>query len=84
MLTAGLFTGNGGQIAVGVVLVVLLPVGFLLASAFFIWRRLYHASIPSRRAAFILEEDPEIINVSLIMHCPFGWKDEQRISQPRA
>lgn len=47
----------------GVVLVILLPVGFLLAAAWFIWRRLYHASIPQRRAAFILQEDPEVIQV---------------------
>lgn len=56
---ANLFTGNGGQIAVGVVLVVLLPVGFLLASAFFIWRYLYHPRLPQRRAAFILLENPD-------------------------
>lgn len=79
LLTAGLFTGDRGQIAVGVVLVVLLPIGFLLVSACFIWRRLYHASIPSRRAAFILEEDPEIVHVrqccSMVLACVylFAW-----------
>lgn len=67
---AGLFTGDRGQIAVGVVLVILLPVGFLLASAWFIWRRLYHASIPRRRAAFILSEDPEVIQV---LCCAVLW-----------
>jgi len=56
---ADLFTGNGGQIAVGVVLVILLPVGFLLASGFFIWRYLYHPRVPHRRAAFILLENPD-------------------------
>lgn len=56
---AGLFTGNSGQIAVGVVLVVLLPVGFLVASAFFIWRYLYHPRAPQRRAAFILLDNPD-------------------------
>ena len=60
---AGLFTGTGSQIAVGVILVIFLPVLFLLVCAWFIWRRLYHASIPQRRAAFILHEDPEIIQV---------------------
>ena len=47
----------------GVVLVIFLPIAFLLASAWFIWRRLYHSSIPQRRAAFILQEDPEVIQV---------------------
>jgi len=56
---ADLFTGNGGQIAVGVVLVILLPMGFLLASGFFIWRYLYHPRVPHRRAAFILLENPD-------------------------
>ncbi len=56
---ADLFTGNGGQIAVGVVLVILLPLGFLLASAFFIWRYLYHPRAHQRRAAFILLENPD-------------------------
>ena len=58
-ILAGLFTGNAGQIAVGVILVVLLPVGFLLASAIFIWRYLYHPTSPSRRAAFILLDNPD-------------------------
>ncbi|KAL0042483.1 hypothetical protein WJX79_001296 [Trebouxia sp. C0005] len=56
---ANLFTGNGGQIAVGVILVILLPVGFLLASGIFIWRYLYHPRVPQRRAAFILLENPD-------------------------
>ena len=56
---ADLFTGNGGQIAVGVVLVILLPLGFLLASGFFIWRYLYHPRSHQRRAAFILLENPD-------------------------
>ncbi|DBA93931.1 TPA: hypothetical protein ACH3X3_013969 [Trebouxia sp. C0006] len=57
--SANLFTGNGGQIAVGVVLVILLPLGFLLASGFFIWRYLYHPRSHQRRAAFILLENPD-------------------------
>ncbi|DBA90394.1 TPA: hypothetical protein ACH3X1_003668 [Trebouxia sp. C0004] len=56
---ANLFTGNGGQIAVGVVLVILLPVGFLLASGFFIWQYLYHPKLRQRRAAFILLQNPD-------------------------
>ena len=59
MCHADLFTGNGGQIAVGVILVLLLPVGFLVISGFFIWRYLYHPRTPQRRAAFIMLEDPD-------------------------
>ena len=64
---ADLFTGNGGQIAVGVVLVLLLPVGFLVISGFFIWRYLYHPRTPQRRAAFIMLEDP---HEPVVCYCP--------------
>ena len=56
---ADLFTGNAGQIAVGVILVLLLPCAFLLGSGIFIWRYLYHPRAPQRRAAFILMQDPD-------------------------
>ena len=71
MCHADLFTGNGGQIAVGVILVLLLPVGFLVISGFFIWRYLYHPKTPQRRAAFIMLEDPDEPVVSFML-CTYG------------
>ena len=56
---ADLFTGNAAEIAVGVILVLLLPLAFLLGSGIFIWRYLYHPRAPQRRAAFILMQDPD-------------------------
>lgn len=56
---ADLFTGDSGQIAVGVVLTVVLPLAFLLGSGIFIWRYLYHPRAPQRRAAYILMQDPD-------------------------
>ena len=43
----------------GVILVLLLPIAFLVGSAIFIWRYLYHPKGPQRRAAFILMDDPD-------------------------
>lgn len=43
----------------GVVLTLVLPLAFLLGSAIFIWRYLYHPRAPQRRAAFILMQDPD-------------------------
>lgn len=56
---ADLFTGDAAEIAVGVILVLLLPLAFLLGSGIFIWRYLYHPRAPQRRAAFILMQDPD-------------------------
>ncbi len=63
---ADLFTGNTGQIIVGVILVILLPLGLLLASAIFIWRYLYHPKGQHRRAAFILLDNPD---EPMVSHC---------------
>lgn len=55
---AGLFNCSGGDIALGVILLLLLPVSFLAVSFYLVWRWLQHPGLNKRRAIFVLRMDP--------------------------
>ncbi len=55
---AGLFNCSGGDIALGVILLLLLPVSFLAVSFYLVWRWLQHPGLNKRRAIFVLRLDP--------------------------
>lgn len=53
-----MFNGNGGDVVLGVVLLLLLPLSFLAMSGRLIARWILLPSVPRRRAVFILDRDP--------------------------
>ena len=56
-----MLSGRRGDLAGGIIVVTLLPLLFLAWAAYFIVSYLHQAH--SRRAAFILEEDPSVKRV---------------------
>ncbi|KAL4434011.1 hypothetical protein ABPG75_000452 [Micractinium tetrahymenae] len=55
---AGLFNCDAGDIALGAVLLLLLPVSFLAVAFYLVWRWLQHPGLNKRRAIFVLRVDP--------------------------
>ena len=56
LVTAELLQGGGSQLVGGIIIVTLLPLIFIAWAAYFVFSYLHQHH--SRRAAFILEEDP--------------------------
>lgn len=65
---AGLFNCSAGDIALGAVLLVLLPCSFLGAAFFLVWRWLQHPALMRRRAIFVLHRDP--LAAAIAAHTP--------------
>lgn len=55
---AGLFNCSPGDIALGVILLLLLPVSFMAVAFYLVWRWLQHPGLNKRRAIFVLRIDP--------------------------
>ena len=55
---AGLFQCSAGDIVLGVVLLLLLPVSFLGGAFWLLFRWLQHPELNRRRAIFVLQRDP--------------------------